>query len=175
MTELLKTLVVDVDLQESDLRQAHFWFRLGKWSTRLLIILLPLMGLLLLWRFQFTIPVESPFAATVVLVLLAFPFLYPAIIWLQTKRGFGGLQDFQRKIQYTFSTDGYKVSDLKSSSEIDWSTILLAAESKHSFHLFFHRSLFHTIPKRCFKQPEDIGRLRVLLKQTLGSKAHVES
>src|SRR5262245_44452424 len=137
MTELLETLVVDVDLLESDLRRANFWFRLGKWSTKVLIILLPLMGLLLLWRFQFTIPVESPLAATALLVLIAFPVLYPAIIWLQTKRGFGSLQDFQRTIQYAFSTDGYNVSDLKSSSQIDWGTIMLAAESKHSFHLFF--------------------------------------
>ena len=175
MTELLETLIVDVDLQESDLQQANFWFRLGKWSTRLLLILLLLMGLLLLWRFQFSIPIENPLAATAVLVLMIFPVLYPAIIWLQTKRGFGNLQAFQRKIQYAFSTDGYNVSDLKSSSQIDWGTILRAAESKHSFHLFFHRSLFHTIPKRCFKRSEDVGRLRALLKQTLGSKANVDS
>jgi len=175
MTEKFETLVVDVDLQESDLRQANFWFRLGKWSTRLLLILFPIMGLLLLWRFQFSIPVENPLAATVVLVLMTFPLLYPAIIWLQTKRGFGNLQAFQRKIKYAFSTDGYNVSDLKSSSQIDWDTILRAAESKHSFHLFFHRSLFHTIPKRCFKRPEDVARLRALLKQALGSTADIDS
>jgi hypothetical protein len=49
---------------------------------------------------------------------------------------------------------------------------LRAAESKHSFHLFFHRSLFHTIPKRCFKQADDIVRLRDLLKRSLGAKAN---
>ncbi|MFN2531867.1 MAG: YcxB family protein [Pyrinomonadaceae bacterium] len=173
MTELRETLVVDVDLKESDLQQAIFWFRLGKWSIKLLLILLPVMGLLLLWRFGFSIPTENPVAATAVIVLIAFPVLYPLIIWFQTKRGFGNLQGFQRSIHYAFSADGYKVSDLKSSSDIDWETILRAAESKHSFHLFFHRSLFHTIPKRCFKDPEDVGRLRTLLKQMLGTKATV--
>jgi hypothetical protein len=54
-----------------------------------------------------------------------------------------------------------------------WDAILRAAESKHSFHLFFHKSFFHTIPKRCFKQPEDIVRLRNLLKRSLGTKATV--
>ncbi|MGH9873836.1 MAG: YcxB family protein [Pyrinomonadaceae bacterium] len=48
-----------------------------------------------------------------------------------------------------------------------------AAESEHSFHLFFDRSLFHTIPKRCFTHPEDVARFRTLLKKTLGTKATV--
>jgi hypothetical protein len=49
----------------------------------------------------------------------------------------------------------------------------VVAESKHSFNLFFHKSLFHPIPKRCFRQPEDIGRFRTLLKQVFGTKASV--
>jgi hypothetical protein len=106
-------------------------------------------------------------------VLVLLPILYPIIIWLQTKRGFRNLQPFQMNIQYAFSSKGYKVSDEKSFAAIDWDAILRAAESEHSFNLFFHKSLFHTIPKRCFKQPEDIGRLRTLLKQVLGTKATI--
>jgi hypothetical protein len=167
-------LVVDVDLTESDLQRANFWFRLGNWSHRLVLIVLPLAGLLLLWRFGFSSNLfQNPPAAAVLIVLVLFPILYPIIIWFQTKRGFGNLQPFQMNIRYAFSSHGYKVSDEKSFADIDWDTILRAAESKHSFHLFFHRSLFHTIPKWCFKQPEDIGRLRRLLKQVLGIKATV--
>jgi hypothetical protein len=167
-------LVVDVDLTESDLQRANFWFRLGKWSHRLVLIVLPLVGLLLFRRFGFSLDLfQNPPAGAVLIVLVLFPILYPIIIWFQTKRGFGNLQPFQMNIRYAFSSHGYKVSDEKSFAAIDWDTILRAAESKHSFHLFFHRSLFHTIPKRCFKQPEDIGRLRTLLKQVLGTKASV--
>jgi hypothetical protein len=116
---------------------------------------------------------QNPPTAAVLIVLILFPFLYLVIIWFQTKRGFGNLQPFQTKIQYAFSPHGYKVNDVKCSADIDWEAILRAAESKHSFHIFFHRSLFHTIPKRCFQQPEDIGRLRTLLKQVLGTRAMV--
>jgi hypothetical protein len=42
-----------------------------------------------------------------------------------------------------------------------------------AFHLFFHRSLFHTIPKRCFEKAHDIAGLRALLKRSLGNKADV--
>lgn len=171
MNEANEPLVVDVDLRESDLRRANFWFHFGKWSTRLLLVLMPLTGLLLLWRVEVSRMFENPPIATVLIVLIVFPLLYPAIIWFQTKRGFGDLQDFQTRIRYAFSAAGYQVSDVKSSSDIDWATVLRAAESKHSFHLFFHRSLFHSIPKRCFDRPEDIAQLRSLLKQWLGSKA----
>jgi hypothetical protein len=173
MTERNETLVVNVDLKESDLQHAYFWFRLGKWSTRLLLVLMPLIGLLLLTRVEVSKMFENPPVAAVLTVLIVFPILYAVIIWFQTKRGFGNLQKFQTHILYAFSADGYKVSDAKSSSDIDWATILRAPESKHSFHLFFHRSLFHTIPKRCFDQPEKIAQLRSLLKQSLGDKASV--
>lgn len=116
---------------------------------------------------------ESPIITAVLFVLIIFPLLYPIMIWLQTKRGFGNLQNFQKRIRYAFSSDGYKVSDIKSSADIDWATILRAAESKHSFHLFFHRALFHTIPKRCFGGPKDIALLRSILKESLGNRASV--
>ena len=170
MTEASEPLIVDVDLKESDLQRANFWFRL-RWSTRILLVFLPLMGLLLLARVDLSTIFQNPPAATALTVLIVFPFLYPILIWYQTKRGFGNLQGFQTKIQYSFSSDGYTVRDTKSSADIDWDTILRAAESKHSFHLFFHKSFFHTIPKRCFKQPDDIARLRDLLKRSLGAKA----
>jgi len=173
MIEAKESLVVDVDLRESDLQRANFWFQLGKGSTRLLLVLMPLIGLLLLSRVGLSKMFESPLITTVLIVLIIFPLLYPLIIWLQTKRGFGNLQNFQTHIRYAFSADGYKVSDLKSSSDIDWATILSAGESKHSFHLFFHRSLFHTIPKRCFVGPTDIALLRSLLKESLGNRAKV--
>ena len=173
MSETDARLVVDVELKESDLQRANFWFRLGKWSTRALLVLMPLLGLLLLSRMVVSRVFESPVVATVLFVLIAFPLLYPLIIWFQIKRGFGRLQAFQTRIRYAFSADGYTVSDLKSSSDIDWATILRAAESKDSFHLFFHRSLFHTIPKRCFEKESDIAALRSLLKRSLGSKADV--
>jgi hypothetical protein len=173
MTEFSETLVVDVDLKESDLQRASFWFRLGKWSTRLLLALLLLFGVLLLSQVGLSTVFQNPTTATVFVVLVVFPVLYPVIIWFQTKRGFANLQDFQTKIQYVFSSSGYRVSDTKSSADIDWDTIVRAAESKHSFHLFFHRSLFHTIPKRCFNHSGDVERLRAILKQALGTKATV--
>ena len=84
MTEFGDTLVVDVDLKESDLQRANFWFRLGKKSTRLMLVFLLLIGLFLLSRLELSKVFENPPAATVLIVLIVFPVLYPVIIWFQT-------------------------------------------------------------------------------------------
>ena len=171
MTEVNEPLIVDVDLKESDLQRANFWFGLKNWSTRLMLIVMPIAGLLLLRQVDFSSFFQRPLAATGVIVSLGFPLFYLATIWFRTKQGFGNLKPFQTKIQYAFSPNGYRVSDAKSSGNIDWDAIPHAAESKHSFHIFLNKMSLHTIPKRCFKQTEDIVRLRGLLKQSLGAKA----
>jgi len=173
MTETNEPLIVDVDLKESDLQRANFWFGLKSWSNRLMLAIMPVAGLLLLWKADLSTLFQRPLPATGVILFLGFPPFYLAMIWFRTRRGFGNLQGFQTKIQYSFSSDGYTVRDIKSSANIDWDTILRVAESKHSFHLFFHKSFFHTIPKRCFKHADDIVRLRELLKHSLGAKATV--
>jgi|KBSSwiStaDraftv2_1062776.scaffolds.fasta_scaffold1341000_1 hypothetical protein len=173
MKETNEPLIVEIDLKESDLQRANFWFRLGKWSTRLLLGILFLAGLLLLWRFRSSNLLDNLPATAVVITLIIIPILYPLLLWFQTKRGFGNLQGFQTKIQYLFSADGYTVRDAKSSADMDWDAIVRAAESKDSFHLFFHKSFFHTIPKRCFENSQDIESLRTLLKASLGAKATV--
>ena len=173
MTNSNEPLTVDVDLKESDLQRANFWFGLKSWSNRLMLVFMPIAGLLSLLRIDLSTIFQKPFTAILSFVLFTLPAFYLAMIWFQTKRGFGNLKPFQMKIHYAFSPEGYKVSDIKSSADIDWDAILRVAESKHSFHLFFHRSLFHTIPKRCFNSQEDIARLRALLKRALGSKASV--
>ena len=54
MTEVNEPLIVDVDLKESDLQRANFWFGLKNWSTRLMLIVMPIAGLLLLRQVDFS-------------------------------------------------------------------------------------------------------------------------
>jgi hypothetical protein len=173
MTDSNLPIVVDIDLKESDLQRANFWFGLKSWSNRLMLIVMPIAGILLLWRVEFSTVSQTPLAAIGSIVFITFPIFYFVMIWLQTKRGFANLQPFQAKVRYSFSREGYNVNDPKSAADISWDSVLRVEESNHGFQLFFGRTLFHTIPKRCFNSVEDIVRLRTLLRQTLGSKAVV--
>jgi hypothetical protein len=170
MSELNETLTIAVQLRESDIQQANFWFRFSKWSTRLLFVL-PLFGLLLLSQLQISKLFENPMTVTSLFILIVFPLLYPVSLWFQTKRSFANLREFQKNVQYRFSAEGYEIIDEKSSARVGWDVILRAVESKHSFNLFFHKSVFHALPKRCITDPEDFARLRGILKEGLGNKA----
>ena len=173
MSDSNQTVIVNIDLQEADFQRANFWFRLGKWSIRLSLFILELFGLLLLSLVQFSEIIVNPIRGTGLVVLIVLPILYPILIWFQTKRGFANLQNFQKNVRYELTANGYKVSDSKSSSDISWDSVLRAVESKHSFNLFFTKSLFHVIPKRCLESPEDIERLKAILKRGLAGKANV--
>ena len=171
MTETNETFIVDVDLKESDLQRANFCFGLNSWSNRIMVVVLPIAGLLLLWKAGLSTLLQRPLPATGIIVFLGFAPFYLATIWFRTKRGFANLKPYQAKVHYAFSPQGYTVSDAKCSGNIDWDAVPRAAESKYSFHIFLSKSNFHTLPKRCFKQAEDIVRLRNLLKHWLGTKA----
>jgi YcxB-like protein len=112
-------------------------------------------------------------AAFVLMVIT--PILQPIMIWFQTRRGYLNLKGFQKNLQYLFSSDGYDVLDEKSSSHISWDSILKVVETNHSFNLFFHKAMFHVVPKRCIEQQGDVDRLRSILKQNLGNKAKLNT
>ena len=164
-------IIVDVDLTEADLQRANFWFTLKGWSNLLMWAIMPIAGLILLTKVNFSNLSENALAGVGAVIMLGFPPFYLAMIWFRTKQGYANLKDYQTQVHYAFSPTGYKVSDAKCSSDVDWDAILRAEESKYSFHIFVSKTSFHTIPKRCFKQEEDIGRFKHLLKQSLGSKA----
>jgi YcxB-like protein len=165
---------VDFNLKESDLQHANFWFRFQTRASRVLNVLWPLLGIAVL-ILGYVTQSDTLVSVSIVVALTILPVLNAAIIWFQTKRRFRLLQEHQKKLHFAFTTDGYRVEDLKTSGDISWDTVLRAVESKHSFNLFFHPAVFHTIPKRCFANSQDMARLRTLLSQALGSKAVVQS
>jgi hypothetical protein len=171
MTDSNLPLIVDVDLTETDLQRANFWFALKGWSNLLMLAIMPIAGILLLWKVNLATLSENALAGVGAVIFLGYPPLYLALVWFRTKQGYANLRDYQTKVRYEFSANGYKVSDAKCSGEIDWDAILRAGESKYSFHIFLNKTSFHTIPKRCFKRAEDIVRFKTLLRQSLGSEA----
>ncbi len=177
MSELDDTVVVLVDIQESDLLRENFWFYYSKRFVTLTVIAL-LIGLMYgLWVLPiigYSNPAEAVTALAPLLLFASFGGSLPVVIWWQTKRGFSNLKDFQKNVRYTFSATGFSVQDGKSSANLSWDSIHKAVETKRSFNIFTHKLLFQVVPKRCIQQQEDIARLRRILKQSLGDKAAVD-
>lgn len=163
-----------IDLQLADLLRANYWHFFSKGSIRFLMplyLLVVVAGTIVF----FLNGASSIWSAFVSLAMILMAVVLIATVYFQTKRNFSDLKEFQKNVRYTFSFDGYEVSDDKSSAHVSWDAILRAVETKHGFNLFFHRMFFHTVPKRCFRQPSDIQAMREILKQNLGVKAKVGS
>lgn len=161
-----------VDIQASDLIRANLWYVFSQWSTRLSIgsaLLFSFLGCAVFYLINGALGwyVLLPIAA----VLLAATF--PLVVLVGTWRNYSAARDFQKRTHYGFSGDHYEASDGRSSARISWESVLKAVESNHSFNLFFSRTLFAVIPKRCFKTDADIQTLRSILKVALGEKTKV--
>jgi hypothetical protein len=163
-----------IDLELADLLRANYWHFFSKWSIRFLMALY-LLGAVGAAIAFFLSGGSSAWYPLVSLAMILMGVFLIAIVYLQTRRNFSDLKEFQKNVRYTFSFDGYDVSDEKSASHVSWDAILRAVETKHSFNLFFHRMFFHVVPKRCFRQPSDIQVMRDILRESLGGRAKVGS
>ena len=166
---------VVINLQLSDLLRANYWYFFSKWSNRIIMVFFILMSVGSALAFLLSSSASSTSYELYALVIMIVPVLLIAIVYFQAKRTFSNLKEFQKNIQYTFAYDGYDVRDEKSSSHVSWDSILRGVETESSFNLFFHKILFHTVPKRCIRDDSDVRLMRDILKQNLGDKAKVKS
>jgi len=79
----------------------------------------------------------------------------------------------QGEIRYSFSRDGISAAGSVSSGQTGWKGVGDAFETKRSFLIFISKNVLYVIPKRCFREGEDVIRLRRLLAEMLGRKARV--
>ncbi len=75
---------------------------------------------------------------------------------------------------YTFSENGIDAVAPSSSGHTSWSNFYEVYETKHNFLLFISRNMMYTIPKRCFRDSEQINSFKDLLKSKLSSKAKLK-
>lgn len=162
---------VSVDLRLSDMLRASYWFFFSRWSTRLMLATSIPVGASIIVVLSLDAMEPSRFIILCTLVMLLAPVFLMLNVYLQARRNFSNLKGFQKRLRFIFSAGGYDVGDEKSFSHVSWDSVVGAVETTHSFNLFFHKSLFQVIPKRCFRDSGEIGGLRALLGAGVGAKA----
>lgn len=158
-----------VDLELSDLLRANLWYRYSKRSTKIGNAISAVITLLFA-VFVFFREMPATYLLLPLAIWLMEVFISLTIV-IETKKSYAALKDFQRKIQYHFSPEGYTAKDGKTSANVSWDSILSAVESKHSLNLFVSRTLFVVLPKRCFTTTTDLETTRAILKMALPGKA----
>ena len=166
---------VSIDLRFSDLLRASYWYFFSKWSNRMILAIFVLIGVASALAYLLGDGASPASNGLFALVTMMVPALLLVTVYVQARRNYSNLREFQKDIQYTFASDSYDVRDGKSTSHVSWDSILRAVETESSFNLFFHRTLFYTVPKRCIGSAADMQKVRDILKRNLGDRAKVRS
>ena len=160
-------------LEFRDFLRANYWFLFKKF--KLLLVLL-IIGCVVYPAFYILgagtkNPDDNSWGLLIPFGLLAFLL---GSTYFGAKRQMASNKSLSEPHHYTFSENGIDSVAPSSSAHTSWSNIYEAYETKHNFLLFLSRNALYTIPKRCFRDSEQINAFKDLLKSELSSKAKLK-
>ena len=77
--------------------------------------------------------------------------------------------------RYVFSENEIDINTSNSASQIKWSFFEKVEETKKDFLLFQNKTRFHPIPKRYFKDREQMNEFKEIVRAQLGEKAQLKN
>lgn len=77
------------------------------------------------------------------------------------------------EMTYEFSPEGFHITTEYGSSQTSWEALHLVRETKDGFLFYRSKVAFNLVPKRMLANLDDIERLRVLVRSSLGDKARL--
>jgi hypothetical protein len=163
-----------VDYSASDFVHANLWRLYFRWPQAIamwLLIAASILGTVILVLAGIMMPdMKEVWWFTPLWPILIG--LLPAMVYINSRRAFSALQEFQRHCRFEFAGDsgGYDASDGKSSAHISWEAVKQVIEAKHAFHIMFGRfSPFVVVPKRSLTT-DQATLLREILRSCLPGK-----
>jgi hypothetical protein len=164
---------LDVRLESRDFVRANYWFVFRKVRFALLLIFFGgvVYPLLLIYHVQAKGPSDNYWGLLIPAGLLL---LVLVSTYFGARRQMASNKSLQQTLHYTFSRDGIDAVAPLSSGHNDWSHVREAFETRNNFLLFISRNLMFVIPKRCFKDSEQIAAFKSLLVEQLSSKAKLK-
>jgi hypothetical protein len=169
-----RKIEIEIDVKAEDYRRVLFWYF---WKRILLVGLLYLIVIpAMLWLVAFGAG-ASPFEIQNRQILIVFVFfgLLPILIifsfyysiWKQAKK----IEQISETSVFIFNENGLETKSASTSSQMVWERFAKIYETKTDFIFFPQESVFYTIPKRYFKDQDEIGNLRELVREKINTKA----
>jgi heme/copper-type cytochrome/quinol oxidase subunit 2 len=169
-----RKIEIEVDVKAEDYRRILFWYH---WKRIAIVGLVWLLVFpLTIWFVAFgaganpfeskdnsPLPVFAIFAMIPILIVVSFYFS----IWRQAKK----IEKISEKTSFVFSAMGFDSKNPSTSFQTTWERLNKIHETKSDFIFFPQENVFYTIPKRFFRNDEDIQKFKSLLRETLGKKA----
>ena len=167
---------IDVLLELRDYLRANYWFLFRKFKFFLAIlffvgVIYPILYSAGAMGEPAKNPNESNWG-----FLIPWGILFVLIVgvYFNSKKSLASHKALQETIHYTFSDQGIGSDAPSSSGHHRWENLREAFETKHDFLLFLADRLMYVIPKKCFRDEQQIGEFKELLRGHLASKAKLK-
>lgn len=106
-------------------------------------------------------------------VLLCFWVFVPFSAWIGARQFMRSLVPGQTHQRVRISREGFEQEDGQAFNRNSWETVVSAHETGDAFYLRAAGPILRLIPKRAFASRADIEAVRHLMRQQLGTRAHL--
>jgi hypothetical protein len=168
-----KSIEIDVPLELRDLLRANYWHFFKRFKLFLILLVIGCVGYPALHILGGGVknPNDNYWGFLIPFGMLVFLL---GSTYLGVKRQMASNKSLSEPHRFTFSENGIDAVAQSSSGHTSWANIYEAYETKYNFLLFLSRNMMYTVPKRCFRDGEQLNSFKELLKTKLSSKAKLK-
>lgn len=169
-----ETITLDVQLEFRDYLRMSYWVIFHKHKLLLLIIFIGAIvyPLILVQHISQDTPVDYRAGYFIPWALLALLF---GGTYFSARKQFASNKSLHEKIRYVFSESGIDVTAAASSGHTAWTHIYEARETGSNFLLYLSKNIMYIVPKRCFRDAEQIASFKQLVRSQLAAQAKLKS
>jgi hypothetical protein len=152
---------VEFSYNKKQVIQALRYHFLSKTEIRIMIILVNVfaIGSALLFYAKKILPFAFLAGSFMwIFLMVSFWFLLPGMVYRRATT-------FRDHFIMTFESDTFSVGNERGSRSWPWKSLSSFLETPHFFHLYFDKSSFFLVPKNSFADPDEVFRMRQLLKE----------
>ena len=166
-----KTIKVEYLATAKDYRRVLLWYRWKRLAA--VIAFAVVVGIPILYS-AFAGDASSRPPGIVLWFLFVLPLLVLVVFYWGISRQAEKIEKVFEPVKVIFSEKGMESAGESSSAEMSWNDLYKIYETKQDLIFFPERTIFYTIPKRFFKEQDQISALRNLLKNKLGDRAKLQ-
>ncbi len=169
---------IDIELTEADFWRVSFASRIKRF---LLVTAIYLPVMMLITYFTAFGTGANPFYEKNWLILIAL-FIICAVPVAFLPASYSSLRKLSRKLaaatektHFTFSENETETKSSLRSSKLSWENYEKIQETEEDFICHLNNYSFHTVPKRFFKDDQQINEFRDLVREKLGDRAKLKN
>lgn len=169
-----KPIEVDIKLIEPDFWRVSFASRIKRF---LLVTAIYLPVAILIIYFAAFGAGANPFSENnwsvliVLFIIVIIPFVFLPSAYFSLRKLARKLAKASEDTHFIFSENGIETTSSSRSSKSSWGNYEKIQETKEDFVCYLSNFTFYPIPKRCFKNEQQINEFQEIVRENLGSKA----